>query len=411
MRRLLLSSGQVSLLLSCIITLAFTALLFLTGLFLQRRTVSSLRLHLAPNLPPIPASHYKAPAPADLPRYANPDYPLHLAAQSYAAQQQSVDWARLAHVQIPTSHRAVCSSVMLFAELHRLKSPARRVMVFPQEWIEGAADWAGGKGGGKRAVEDPWGSTTRRLLRVAGRRYGVQLRPVGIEAGEGEGKKGWWGSGEKEVRDEGVELERHRLSAVLGLGDLERVLVVRTPGWVLDASGLDAALAYGGVERVAALKGVNGTDAVLVRTDKGLGDKLRVRLGSEKKEVEVREEDKYGLPAVGVKEMDTFAALGISVDEMMDSEEVSLMASIGALHDAKAEEPFNATKYLSSSSYITFTDHKLPAGPEYDVPFSDKVRARPVNKDADWVWTSLYGKFAERRREVCGLDLEWYPQS
>ncbi|KAF4551564.1 Glucose N-acetyltransferase-like protein 3 [Elsinoe fawcettii] len=414
MRRLLLTSSQVSLVLSCIITLAFTLLLFLSGLFLQRRTIHSLRAHLAPNLPPIPASHYIAPSPpSSSSRHFSPDYATTLSARDYASQQRTIDWSRLAHVQIPTSHHAVCSAVMLFADLHRLKSPAKRILVFPAEWLGGEGNRGttgqGGMGKVRADVSDPWAATTRRLLRVAGRRYGVQLRPVGGEQLRGKGRKGWFGLGQ-EVVDEGKELEARKLEVLLGMGDLERALVVRTPGWVLDASGLDGALAYADVEGVATLTaGGNGTDAVLVKT----GEEGAVVLHkSQSKSAEVDGGEKRIPAVIEAKELELLAQAGMNITELPSTgEDVRLLGSIGELHSPPASETFNATGFLSSASYITFVDPKLPAGPEYDVPFADKVRARPENKDADWVWTKLYGSFAERRREVCGLDLEWYPPS
>ncbi|KAI7137661.1 hypothetical protein KC352_g30305 [Hortaea werneckii] len=81
----------------------------------------------------------------------------------------------------------------------------------------------------------------------------------------------------------------------------------------------------------------------------------------------------------------------------------TLIRSIGTLH--QAAQDFNATAYLDQVSYIRFSDPKLP-GPEYDVPWPQKVAARPSNKDADWTWTKLYGEFAQKRMDVCGLDLE-----
>ena len=64
---------------------------------------------------------------------------------------------------------------------------------------------------------------------------------------------------------------------------------------------------------------------------------------------------------------------------------------------------------VKPEAYIRFSDPRLP-GPEYDVPWADKVAARPKNKDADWTWTKLYGEFAQMRMEICGLDLEsWRP--
>ena len=84
-------------------------------------------------------------------------------------------------------------------------------------------------------------------------------------------------------------------------------------------------------------------------------------------------------------------------------EDTALIRSIGTLHDA--QPGFNATAYLENVAYIRFSDPKLP-GPEYDVPWAKKRDARPKNKDADWTWTKMYGEFAQKRMDICGLDLE-----
>jgi hypothetical protein len=72
------------------------------------------------------------------------------------------------------------------------------------------------------------------------------------------------------------------------------------------------------------------------------------------------------------------------------NEDNAFIRSIGLLHDAQAG--FNATAYLDNVAYIRFSE------------------ARPKNKDADWTWTKLYGEFAQKRMDICGLDLEgWRP--
>ena len=47
-------------------------------------------------------------------------------------------------------------------------------------------------------------------------------------------------------------------------------------------------------------------------------------------------------------------------------------------------------------------------GPEYDVPYSTRVKMRPLNTQADEAWSRLYERFRQQRMEVCGLDLEYY---
>lgn len=378
-----------------------------------------------------------------------------------------MNWDALAHAQVVSSHREVCSAVMLFADLHRLKSPARRVLLFPEHWLghgggrdggeeKGANRGSAGTGGLKKVradVVDPYLASTRRLLRLAARRYRVELRPIGGENNEKEDSKSWldWLSGADDEQDERMKenrvkaqekwLREHGLAAVLGMTEFERALVMRTPGWVLDATVLDGVLAYTemGDAGVAVVEGLNGTDAMLAGPGSEVALALRQTV-SVQVEAQGEIDSKQGDQPKGTSERSSstidlalLRSLGVQVvqldepeaesqssgnDDEHFSEEteavssshpsVRLTTSISALHEPPASEKFNSTRFLTSAAYITFTDTKLP-GPEYEVPFTRKVEARPRNKEADWVWTKLYGGFAEKRREVCGLDLEgWY---
>lgn len=90
-------------------------------------------------------------------------------------EEMQIDWNRLGHVQLVTDHRQVCTAVMLFADLHRDKSPAARILLFPRSWIEDTDEEV-----------DPYLETSRRLLRAAVRRYKVIIRPIDpVIAGDG----------------------------------------------------------------------------------------------------------------------------------------------------------------------------------------------------------------------------------
>jgi hypothetical protein len=72
-----------------------------------------------------------------------------------------------------------------------------------------------------------------------------------------------------------------------------------------------------------------------------------------------------------------------------------------------AIDDFNATAFEHSTTFVRLSDPELP-GPEYDVPYSDKVKIRPQNEQAQEAWSNLYERFRQRRMEICGLDLETY---
>jgi hypothetical protein len=81
---------------------------------------------------------------------------------------QTMDWSRLGYVQLVREHVELCSAVMLLADIHRMKSPAKKLLLFPRVWLKKSED----------DTYDPRMTTTRRLLRTAARRYGVSLIPI-----------------------------------------------------------------------------------------------------------------------------------------------------------------------------------------------------------------------------------------
>jgi hypothetical protein len=289
---------------------------------------------------------------------------------------EKVDWQRLAHVQLARNHHDVCSAIMVLAEFHRMRSPARRLLLFPEEWAAERDEH------GRAEITDPFIDSSRRLLRLAARRYGVELRPVRPLVKRNE---------------EGVEVKIYSMESAFALTDFDRVLSIELPGLVLDASPLDAVLAFTEPAPFALLHdtaegdGVHPEDLFLIQPSLSTRDSLKDFLKTQ--------------PSRGDTLLSQFFNDPLLLDS--NSTESALVRSIGTLHDVDPD--FNSTAYISDVAYMRFSDPKLP-GPEYDVNWSQKRAARPQNKDADWVWTKLYGEFAQRRMDVCGLDLEtWRP--
>jgi hypothetical protein len=297
-----------------------------------------------------------------------------------------VNWKRLAHVQLARTHHDVCNSIMVFGELHRMKSPARKVLLFPKSWA------AEKEKTGKGAMNDPFMDSSRRLMRMAARRYGVELRPVDPIA---------------ESTQDGVP-DTYSLISAYGLTDFDRLLAIETPGLLLDASPFDAVLAFTEKTSFAMLQdttandGVHSQDLLLLQPSTKDHTALTAHLST------LPSYNDTMLPTAFFEPLLLASSTPSSESETGESEkesekESALIRSIGLLHDAQAG--FNATAYLDNVAYIRFSDPKLP-GPEYDVPWATKRAARPKNKDADWTWTKLYGEFAQKRMEICGLDLE-----
>jgi hypothetical protein len=333
---------------------AITFFLFLAGYTIQQRSIADLQAQLKPRFPIAPLS-ITAQQPLSGPQHPSrlfkPEENAVISEHTTAQKQIQVDWQKLAHVQIVTTHHDVCSTIMFFGDLARLKSPARRILLFPQAW-------AMEKQAAKHDLIDPYMDITRRLLRRAARRYNVELRPISASAGR----------------------EEAAMVSLWALTDLDRVMMLQTPGLIQDAKALDAVLAYT----------ISAPMTLLQQPDSSITSEDLI-LATPAKETH------------RVLNTNTFQNLS-SISSALHPAYLSspnIIASIGALHNASHP---NKTAFLETP-YIRFNDPKLP-GPEWEVDYARVVQARPKDKDADWLWTKMYGEFAGRRYDVCGLGLE-----
>lgn len=372
MGKLLLTSGQVQVLLSSTLGIAtsivttfyqltsftvaaITFFLFLAGYTIQQRSIADLQSQLKPRvrIAPISASAQQPlSGPQHPSRLFNPDQNALISEHTASQEPLQVNWPKFAHVQVVTNHHDVCSTVMFFGDLARLKSPARRILLFPQAW-------AMEKQAAKHDLIDPYMDITRRLLRRAARRYNVELRPIPSSAGQ----------------------EDNPLAGLWALTDLQRVMLLQTPGLVQDAEALDAVLAYTSPAPMTVLQ--QDADSSLAAEDLIIATPAK--------------ETHRVLTTNGLQNI---TAITYALHPAYLSSPHTIV-SIGSLHEAVHP---NTTAFMQTP-YIRFNDPKLP-GPEWEVEYARVVQARPKDKDADWLWTKMYGEFAGRRYDVCGLGLE-----
>ncbi|KAG9749467.1 glycosyltransferase family 8 protein, partial [Aureobasidium melanogenum] len=352
MGKLLLTSGQVQVLLSSAFVAAITFFLFLAGYTIQQRSIADLQSQLKPRIPIAPVYEQQPlSGPQHPSRLFNPDQNALISDHIASQEPEQVNWRKFAHVQVVTNHHDVCSTVMLFGDLARLKSPARRILLFPQAW-------AMEKQAAKHDLIDPYMDITRRLLRRAARRYNVELRPIPYSAGQ----------------------EDNPLASLWALNDLQRVMLLQIPGLIQDAEALDAVLAY---TNPAPMTILQQDDSILTSEDLILATPAK--------------ETHRVLTMSGLQNITSLVA---ALHPAYLSSPHTI-ASIGSLHDAVHP---NKTAFMETP-YIRFNDPKLP-GPEWEVDYARVVQARPEDKDADWLWTKMYGEFAGRRYDICGLGLE-----
>ncbi|KAF1942801.1 hypothetical protein EJ02DRAFT_374822 [Clathrospora elynae] len=372
MGRLLLTSSQVSVVLSAAIIFLFTLALFLSGYVLQQRYVHTLQAAIKPRLPkPLPPPRAIPPPTLDA-KWARPMGGRPEIDETYAQYiaGQTMDWSRLGYVQVVREHVELCSAVMLLSDLHRMKSPAKRILMFPRLWLATSEDDTYG----------PEMSTTRRLLRTAARRYGVTLMPM-------------------EPIVEGADdtlPSSYSLASLYSLVDYERILYLQGPGLLLDASALDSLLAFSKSEPMAAYPATPertdlSTSLLLIHPSQQSFNQLRTLRA-----------------ATHTTDLDMFRST-FSVPGSLLSEWSLSMGNVvyESQHLRNVIDGFNATVFEQATTFVRLSDPEI-AGPEYDIPFSDRVKIRPENVEAREAWSKLYERFRQRRMEVCGLDLETY---
>ncbi|QIX01119.1 hypothetical protein AMS68_006636 [Peltaster fructicola] len=374
MRKLLLTQSQVAVAITTIIVTTCTFFLFLAGYELQQHTVRDIHQTIRPRIPDAPAGQVEASFEV-LPSRLFGDSAGRIAHQKYLRAEHaagSVNWQKLAHVQLVHSHHDVCNAIMIFGNLASMKSPARRILLFPQAWALEKAETPGDSG-------DPWLETSIRLMRLAARRYDVELRAILPTLERTEQRSALYS-----------------LSSLVKLTDLDRVMNIELPGVILDASRFDAMLAFTESVPFAVLQdtteddGVHADDVFLIEPDQDRYQDLHQR---------IQETPGYN----------DSMFVGMFKDPLLLSAQNQgnvMVRSVGELHSIENDrEDFNQTEFLVNAAYMRFSDTKLP-GPEWDVPYEQRREARPMNPDADWLWTELYGQFAQKRSEICGLDLE-----
>ncbi|GAM90298.1 hypothetical protein ANO11243_083410 [Dothideomycetidae sp. 11243] len=271
---------------------------------------------------------------------------------------------------------------MLFAALHAAKSPARRILLFPASWAHDASQQLQ-----HNTIADPYLATTKRLLRIAARRFQVELRAV-----EGEEQHASWFAATDDEADAGLAaLKGHPLGTIAQkLTDVDRVLLLRSPGWIQHAAALDAVLAYAPLAQ-------DGLGTYVRPSGESI-DAAVLSLGNLSDKHIERGTKLFASP------LDALDILPLSLEGQRNN----LTANVASLRLPGAHDEFDKEAFRQVA-YVTFDDPRLPRGPEQDVPFSQRVAARPPNAVADGLWTGLYADFAQQRWDVCGLGLEtWY---
>ncbi|MCJ1257851.1 hypothetical protein MMC24_005677 [Lignoscripta atroalba] len=384
---MLLTSGQISMTISSCIVFIFTSLLFLSGYVLQQQTVRSLQAAIRPPPPPPPAPistlspSPTSPSSAVAKPFGNPPgsrgHTLHYASSSSSLSLNSSTpaggWARVAYVQLLRRHIHVCNAVMVFAELARQKSPARRVLLYPSVWDRRFAQQEQEEEQ-QQGEMGPAMETSMRLLRVAARRFDVALVPISPVLGRGE-----------DVLD-----AAYPVAGLLSLTNFDQLIYFPPSGLLLDPSRLDALFDVQMNSSMLAFPGTTDGGSVIPPV-------LLVRPS-----MKAYHESISSFPAATYLEEDYLGNVSKAPPHIAPDTSRLIIETSG-LHLQK--EAFNSTTFLAGATYVRLSDPEIP-GPEYDISREVFLRSRPTEPEPRKAWEELYELYRMRRMDVCGLDLE-----
>lgn len=264
-------------------------------------------------------------------------------------------------MQLVRDYTNVCNAAMVFAELARQKSLAKRVLLYPRKWdIEDQA------GRGDQRLE-----TSMRLLRVAAVRYAVVLSPI------------------DPILDS-EELETaYPLSGLLSMTSFEHILYLQPSGLVIDSAALDAVFAVETNTSVTAFSDPSDAQplvTLITPSGDSFDEAMEVIRADPRSEISYLTNNTRFLP------------------QTKDLPPLSSQSSSLRL----ASESFDTDTFLSEVGYMQLSDPGI-LGPEYDIPRNVFLESRPEQPKARKAWEDLYEMYRTRRMEVCGLDLEPMP--
>lgn len=377
---------------------------------LQQQTVRSIQDVIKPRIPSPRASNAQSTQIVN-PRSRSSRNVFSLKREP--AQEQlakaDVNWNRLAYVQIVKSHQDVCSAVMLFGELVRTKSPGQRVLLVPESWF---LDQKKGE-----EEQDPRIFTTRRLLRKAARKFRVTLVPMGMA------KPGMKGTTGQVVGDQGAnertesDASAYSIINAFSLIDYDRTILLPSPGLFINASPMDAHLAFAEPDSSLTALAPVDKDADLLRTPLLIKPSRQEysRLSAILKDAAKNLDDAALLKAAfGDAPIQSSLELASAAEHDAPFLSITTDSLTQYLPETKSTSAeivtvqFNATSFMKEASLIRLYDSALP-GPEFDVPYNIRAAVRPKNEGARRVWERTYENFRARRQDVCGLDLDpWH---
>ncbi|MCJ1339995.1 hypothetical protein MMC09_005289 [Bachmanniomyces sp. S44760] len=384
---MLLTSGQISMTISSCVVFVFTSLLFLSGYVLQQQTVRSLQAALKPPPPPVnslPEDAEPSAAPVARP-FGSP-----LGSSGHAAYEAGLGsggkvpggWNKVAYVQLLRHPVHTCNAVMLFADLAKQNSPAKRVLLYPRLWDHAVPS---------QNVMTASHDTSVRLLQMAAQKYGVSLLPIDpvIEL-DGGNRKAPNDSIRAKFETDNFDVA-YPVTGLLSITTLDRVLYLPPSGMMLNSSKLDDLFTVPMYRTIEAIAGpseekTHASSSFLINPS-----------------MHVYREAIASLSTDATYEASWLRNLTQQPPTTPGSD---ISGMITKTSDFAVEDGgFNLDDVLDNAAYVQFSDLLIP-GPEYDISREILTQSRPQNGEARRLWNALYERYRSLRMDVCGLDLE-----
>jgi hypothetical protein len=279
---------------------------------------------------------------------------------------------------------------MLFAELERQGSSARRVILYPKEWQ------LSNPNEGTPAVHV---ETSLRLLKVAEKSYKVELQAISQMLTSRNGMIGRLQNRDGiSIRQEPADrfetdAETYPLATLLSLTMFDRLIYLQPSGLIINSPRLDLLFTLPMESKVkgisAKLQGNNASPPIVL---------VKPSAEAFNKSMSVIQAGKY-------KDDDFLKNNNIS--NATTSYQSHSVVETSAIH--LEDDQFNFSSFIDTTSYVHISDPGI-RGPEFGVSRSSVIRARPKQMQGREVWEAIYERYRQQRIEVCGLDLEPEPE-
>ena len=333
------SERGYSLVVNILQVFTFSTILFLSGYVLQQKTVRDIKAILHPPLSLEQAS---------------------LAELENALPIKNIEWDEVAHVQVLQRHEEACDAITVFAELARQQSPAKRIMIYPQEWEQETE---------LKKEDVQLRKRSMSVLRGASAAYSVLLHAANAEHT----------AASRNSRP-------HPLATISCLQGYNALSYVLPKGVVGNASTLDRVFGLSGryplTHLVGPTAGADDPLAFMISPSTKLCHQA-------KKDLFLSMTSKQVANALGSEPSTTGAFLATS----------SLKS-----FDMRSDDP-RSKRFFNLAGYIKFTDSGIPR-PEFDVPRQAWIRARPAMDGPREKWEGTYERYRKLRAGVCKAAIE-----